>query len=139
MIDVIHKRFIKDDIIHLFQAILLIMIIFDIKLTIFWLSSEKNIIVDAASWFDYKKLTNLEFQNQLYSLRHFSLSHRMMILRQKLYFFYNTHWQYQYDETTNQFRNHTSDIISFTIIINFQSSSNLSFTDSSKSYTISNL
>ena len=138
MIDIIYKHFIKDDVIRSFQAILLIAIIFDIEFIIFWLSSEKNIVVDAASRFDYKKLTNLEFQDQLYSLRHFSLSYKTTILRQKLHFFYDIHWQYQYDRTMNQFRDHINNIASFMIIINFQSLSNLSLIDLLKLYIISN-
>ena len=138
MIDAIRKCFIKSDVIRSFQAILLITIIFDIKLIIFWLSFEKNIVVDVASWFDYKKLINLEFQDQLHSLHHPSLSYKMTILHQKLRFFYSTHWQHQHDRTMNQFRDHISDTASFMTIINFQPSSNPSLTDSSKSCAISN-
>ena len=133
VVDAIRKRSIKGDAIRPLQAILLIAAIFDIELTVFWLPSEENIVADAASRFDYKKLANLGFQDQLHSLRHPPPSHRTTTLRQKLHSFYSARWQHQHGGTTNQFRGHTSDTASSTTTINFQPPSNPSLTGSPKS------
>ena len=97
VVEAIHKRSIKGDAIRPLQAILLIAAIFDIELTVFWLPSEENIVADAASRFDFKKLANLGFQDQLHSLRHPPPSHRATTLRQKLRSFYSTRSRHRHE------------------------------------------
>lgn len=47
------------------QIILLIAATFDIEIIIFWIPLEENIIADVISRYNFKKLTNLGFQNQI--------------------------------------------------------------------------
>jgi hypothetical protein len=44
------------------QFILLVAAIFDIEISVFWIPSEENIVADAASRHEYKKLANPGFQ-----------------------------------------------------------------------------
>ena len=84
VVSAIGKRSIRGDANRPLQAILLIAAIFDIELTAFWLPSKENIVADAASWFDFKKLANLGFQDQIHILRSPPPSQKITNLRQKL-------------------------------------------------------
>src|SRR5437762_11480295 len=62
VVDAINKHSIKGPAIRPLQSILLIAAVFNIDLMAFWIPSEENIVADAASRFDFKKLAELGFQ-----------------------------------------------------------------------------
>jgi len=62
VVDAINKHSIKGPAIVPLQRIFLIAAVFDIQILPFWIPTEENIVADAASRFDYKKLTNLGLQ-----------------------------------------------------------------------------
>jgi len=68
VVDGIKKHSIDGPAIRPLQTILLIAALFDIELAVFWVPSEENIVADAASRHDFKKLANLGFQDQVDSL-----------------------------------------------------------------------
>src|SRR5208282_3142497 len=77
----INKHSIKDPAIVSLQRIFLIAAVYDIQILPFWIPSEENIVANAASRYDYKKLANLGLQ----------ISHnlpRPSQLRQKLHSFF---------------------------------------------------
>ena len=83
IVDAINKHSIKGPAIILLQRIFLIAAVYDIQILPFWIPSEVNIVADAASRYDYKKLANLGLQ----------VSHnlpRPSQLRQKLHSFFTT-------------------------------------------------
>jgi hypothetical protein len=65
VVDVINKHFIK---------------VYDIQILQFWIPSEENIVADAASRYDSKKLANLGLQ----------VCHNLPRLRQKLHSFFTS-------------------------------------------------
>src|SRR6266496_1238820 len=86
IVDAINKHSIKGPAIRPLQSILLITAVFDINLMAFWIPSEENIVADAVSRFDFKKLAELGFQ--MSSPDHHNPS--MSSLHQKLCFFFTT-------------------------------------------------
>ena len=62
VVDAFNKYSIKSPAIIPLQWIFLIVAIFDIQILPFWISSEENMVADAAFRFNYKKLANLGFQ-----------------------------------------------------------------------------
>jgi len=86
IVDAINKCSIKGPVIRPLQSILLIAAVFDIDLMAFWIPSEENIVADAVSHFDFKKLAELGFQ--MSSPDHHNPS--MLSLHQKLYSFFTT-------------------------------------------------
>src|SRR5437762_5380801 len=62
VVDAINKHSIKGPAIIPLQRIFLIAAAFDIQILMFWVPSEENIVADAASCYDHKKLANLGFQ-----------------------------------------------------------------------------
>ena len=68
IVQAINKRSIKGPAIHPLQTILLIATLFNIDLIVFWIPSGENIVVDAASQHDFKKLADLGFQDHIPSL-----------------------------------------------------------------------
>jgi len=83
VVDAINKHSIKGPAIVPLQRIFLIAAVYDIEILPFWIPSEENIVADAASRYDYKKLANLGLQ----------VSHnlpRPSHLRQKLHSLYTT-------------------------------------------------
>ena len=62
IVDAINKRSIKGPAIRPLQSILLVAAVLDIDLMAFWIPSEENMVADAASRFDFKKLAELGFQ-----------------------------------------------------------------------------
>ena len=80
----INKRSIVGPAIRPLRAILLIAAVFDIEIKAHWIPTEENVIADAASRHDFKKLANLGFKDQVTALRHPSAPIRMSTLRQQL-------------------------------------------------------
>ena len=62
VVDAINKHSIKGPAIRPLQDILLIAAVFDINLFAFWVPTEENIVADAASRHDYRKLANMGLQ-----------------------------------------------------------------------------
>ena len=87
MIDALNKKSIKESIIQSLQIIFLIAMIFNIKITIFWISLKENIVMNITSQYDFKKLINLRFQDQIFSLHHWDSFTRISVLHQKLRIF----------------------------------------------------
>ena len=81
VVDAVNKRSIKGETIRPLQSILLLAAIFDIDLMAFWIPSEENIVADAASRQDHKKLANMGLQ------AHYSPDTTVKALRQKLRLF----------------------------------------------------
>ena len=74
------------------RAILLISAVFDINIKAHWVSTKENVIADAASRHDFKKLADLGFKDQVVTLRHRpSAPIRMSTLRQQLTNYFATH------------------------------------------------
>src|SRR5579859_1938078 len=88
VVDAVSKRSIKGETINPLQIILLIAAVFDIDIQIFWVPSEENIVADAASRHDFKKLTDLGFQ--VSGLRQNRAASKISTLRQQLYTFLKT-------------------------------------------------
>src|SRR6266516_1107302 len=83
VVDAINKHSIKGPVIVPLQWIFLIAAVYDIQILPFWIPSEENMVADAASHYDYKKLANLGLQ----------ASHNLpqpSLLRQKLHSFFTT-------------------------------------------------
>jgi hypothetical protein len=81
----INKRSIRGPAIRPLRAILLISAVFDIDIKAHWVSTKENVIADAASRHDFKKLAKLGFKDQVVALRHRpSAPIRMSTLRQQL-------------------------------------------------------
>jgi hypothetical protein len=83
VVDALNKHTIKGPAIIPLQRIFLIAAVFDIQIFPFWIPSEENMVVDAASRFDYKKLANLGLQVS-------QDLPRPALLRQKLHSFFTT-------------------------------------------------
>jgi hypothetical protein len=63
---------------------------FDIELSANWIPIEENVIADAASRFDFKKLADLGFQEQATSIRLQEATTKMSTLRPKLFSYFTT-------------------------------------------------
>src|SRR5205809_1094772 len=77
----LNKRSIDGPAIRPLRAILLIAAVFDIDVRAHWVSTKENVIADAASRHDFKKLANLGFKDQVTALRRPSAPVRMSTLR----------------------------------------------------------
>jgi hypothetical protein len=86
VVEAVNKRSIRGETIRPLQLIFLIAAVFDIEITAFWIPSEENIVADAASRHDFKKLANLGFQ--VSSLRNRTPDTKMSTLRQRLFTFF---------------------------------------------------
>ena len=64
----INKKSIRGLAIRLLHTILLIGTVFDIEIKAHWISMKENIIADAASRYDFKKLADLGFKDQVTAL-----------------------------------------------------------------------
>ena len=74
------------------RTILLISAVFDIDIKAHWVSTKENIIADAASRHDFKKLADLGFKEQVIALRHRpSAPVRISTLRLQLMSYFTTH------------------------------------------------
>ena len=62
VVDALNKHSIKGPAIVPLQRIFLIAAVYDIQISPFWIPSEENMVADAASRYDYKKLANLGLQ-----------------------------------------------------------------------------
>src|SRR5436190_9825779 len=62
VVDALNKHSIKGPAIVPLQRLFLIAAVFDIQILPFWIPSEENMVVDAASRFDHRKLANLGLQ-----------------------------------------------------------------------------
>jgi len=100
VVDAINKRSIRGKTLRPLQSILLIAAVFDIMLFAFWIPSEENIVADAASRHDYKKLADLGLQ-----VSHQKPSVKMSTLRQRLDTFFTTPLLHQHVATTTLFEN----------------------------------
>jgi hypothetical protein len=87
VVQAVRNKSVRGEPIQPLQTILLIAAVFDIEIFIFWIPSEENIVADAASRHDFKKLANLGFQA---SAIHRAQDTRMSTLRQKLFSFLTT-------------------------------------------------
>jgi len=108
VVDGVNKRSIKGPALRPLQTILLIAAVFDIEVTIFWIPSEENIVADAASRHNFRKLANLGFQNQIRNLQCPPTESRIPTLRRKLYFFFEMPSHRQHNEGMTQYDNHTN-------------------------------
>lgn len=83
--------------------ILLIAAVFDIKIKTRWIPSEENVIADAASWHDFKKLTDLGFKGQVQQLRYKpTAAIKISSFRRQLNDYFNSHLALRQEKTTNQ-------------------------------------
>ena len=108
VVDGVTKHSIKGPAFRPLQTILLIAAVFDIEVTIFWIPSEENIVADAASRHNFRKLANLGFQDQIRCLRCPPTESRIATLRRKLYFFFEMPPHRQHNEGMTQYDNHTN-------------------------------
>ena len=100
VVQALDKKSIKGETIRPLQTILLIAAVFDIKILVFWIPSEENIVADAASRHDYEKLADLGFQVSSFRNRKLSLASKISILRQQLFTFLTMRSPRQRGETT---------------------------------------
>ena len=112
VVDGITKRSIKGPAIRPLQTILLIAALFDIEILIFWIPSEENIVADAASRHNFRKLANLGFQDQIHALQRPPSELKMATLRQKLYSSFKMPSPHQPSEGTTQYNSHTNSNVS---------------------------
>ena len=114
VVDAMANHSISGPAIRPLQTILLIASLFDIEIMVFWIPSKENIVADAASQFNFKKLADLGFQDQIHTLCHPPSSSAMSNLLQKLNFSYIKPSPQQLGEIMSQSNNHTkpaADII----------------------------
>jgi len=100
----INKRSIPGPAIHPLHIILLICMVFDIEIKAHWVSTEENVIADAALRHDFKRLIDLGFKDQVDILRpHASAPIQMSTLCQQLMNYFTTHSPRPHTKPTNQF------------------------------------
>ena len=90
VVDSIKKRSCRGLAIHPLQTILLIVAAFDIELVPTWIPTGQNVIADAASRHDYKKLISLGLTSQVNSLHRQKGIIKTSVLRQRLLSFFTT-------------------------------------------------
>ena len=84
------KKSIKGASLRLLRTILLVAAVFSIEIKARWIPSEENVIADAASQHDFKKLADLGFKDQVQTLRNKpSTAIKISTLRQQLNDFFN--------------------------------------------------
>ena len=113
VVQAIQKKSVKGEPIQPLQTILLIAAVFDIEIFVFWIPSEENIVADAASRHDYKKLANLGFQA---SSIHRAQDTKMSTLRQKLFSFLTTRSPPPQERTTIPRVHLTNPSVGFAVI-----------------------
>ena len=111
IVDGIIKRSIKGPALHPLQTILLIAATFDIDITIFWIPSKENIVADAASRHNFRKLADLGFQDQIGTLQRPPPESKMSTLRQKLHSFFKMPLHHQHDEDTTPYSSHMNPCV----------------------------
>jgi hypothetical protein len=105
----INNRSIRGPAIRPLRTILLIAAVFDIEIKAHWISSEENVIADAASRHDFKKLANLGFKDQVSTLRSRpSPAIKVSVLRQQLKDFFISHSLPRPERTTSRYGDHMS-------------------------------
>jgi len=124
VVNAINKRSVKGETIRRVQTILLIAAVFDIEIMAFWVPSEENIVADAASRHDLKKLANLRFQVQELRQRQCNPATKVSTLRQKLFTFLTTPSPPQQEKTMTPYGRHTNPSAAATNTLPFQSQSN---------------
>src|SRR5438552_17938910 len=132
VVDAINKHSIKGPAIIPLQPIFLIAAVYDIQILPFWIPSEENIVADAASRYDYKRLANLGLQ----------VSHdlpRPSQLRQKPHSFFTTPSLRALGEATTKSSEHTSPSVDNIIILPTPRPSKRYHTGLLKSCPLSNL
>ena len=113
VVDAIAKRSIKGPALRPLQTILLIAATFDIEIMIFWIALKENVVADAASQCNFRKLANLGFQDQIGTLQHPPPESKMSTLRRKLHSFFKMPLHQHGEDTTpyNSLMNPTVDRI----------------------------
>ena len=102
VVNALNKKSVKGAPLQPLRTILLISAVFDIEIKTRWIPSEENVIADAASRHDFKKLTNLGFKDQVQQLRHKpTAAIKMSNLRRQLNNYFNPHLPPRQGETTN--------------------------------------
>ena len=86
----INNRSICGPAIRPLRTILLISALFDIDIRAHWVSTKDNVVADAASRHDFRKLADLGFKDQVTTLRRPSAPIRMSTLRQQLMNYFST-------------------------------------------------
>jgi hypothetical protein len=104
VVDAINKHSIKGPAIVPLQRIFLIAAVYDIEILPFWVPSAENMVADAASRFDYKRLANLGLQVS-------QDLPRPALLRQKLHSFFNTPSLLAPNKTTTEFARNTNPFV----------------------------
>jgi hypothetical protein len=132
VVDAINKHSIKGPAILPLQRIFLIAAVFDIQILPFWIPSEENIIADAASRYDHKKLANLGLQVSL------NLP-RPAALRRKLLSFFTTPSLQALGKTTTKSSRITSHSVNSTATVPIRPPSKQYHTGLLKSCPVSNL
>src|SRR5438552_18521050 len=96
-------------------------------------------MIDVISWHNFRKLADLDFQDQINSLQHLSSESKMLILRQKLHIYFKISLHLQQDMNMTSYNSHMNLIVDRMNIFSSTSlSSKSSCTDSSKLYIKSN-
>ena len=109
VVDGLNKKSVRGSSLWLLRIILLMAAVFDIEIKVRWIPSEENVIADAASRHDFKKLTNLGFKNQVRELRNKpSTAIKMSTLRRQLNDFFNSRLRQPQERTTNPSEGHTN-------------------------------
>jgi hypothetical protein len=107
VVEGINKRSIRGPAIRPLRTMLLIAAVFDIAVRSHWIPSEENVIADAASRHDFKRLANLGFKDQVLELRNGpSPPPKASALRQKLRNYFNPHSPLRLAKTTHPSRRH---------------------------------
>ena len=88
IVDSLNKHTIKGEAIHILQLIYLAAVLYNIRLTAHWLSSEENWIADALSRFDLSRLTNSKL-NEIFKISSREPDQPIRLLRQRLASFFN--------------------------------------------------
>lgn len=99
VVDGINKKSIRGPAIRPLRTILLIAAVFDIAVTAHWIPSEENVIADAASRHNFKKLADLGFKEQVVQIRHNPERPKISTLRRKLKNYFNFHLPPQHMES----------------------------------------
>ena len=101
----INNRSIRGPSIRPLRTLLLIAAVLDIEIKAHWIPTKENIVADAASRHDFRKLANLGFKDQVTALRNRpSPPIKTSALRQQLSTFFNSRSRLPQERTTGLFR-----------------------------------
>ena len=101
VVDGLNKKSIKGAPLQPLRTILLMAAVFDIEIKARWIPSEENVVADAASRHDFKKLLNLGFKDQVTALRNRpSAPIKTADLHRQLVNFFNSHLNLPQEPTT---------------------------------------